>query len=95
MSYVYNRFREARTIITETLASTTASTASTLNSTSPMTATIACTVGDIWINPLVTATTANGFKLTSGDSIDLVIPGSLSIISDSTTAKYQGIFWKE
>jgi len=93
--FVYNKHRQIKTIIPETFASTTASVASTLNSTGYVTATIACTADNIWFNTLVTATTVNGYKLTSGDEIDLIIPNSISFISDSTTAKYQAIFWKE
>lgn len=92
--HTYNRFRKIRTIVPETFASTTSSVASTLNTTGDATVSLMCSTGAIWINPLATATTANGFKLNEYDIIDLVVPNSLSIISDSTTAKYQAVIWE-
>ena len=93
--HVYNRFREVKTIVTEAVASTTASAASTITSTGKMAATIICTTGYIWVNPLATATTANGIKLIEGQALDLIIPNTVSLISDTTTASYQAIFWKD
>lgn len=93
--HVFNRFREVKTIVTEALASTTASTASVLNTTGKTAATVICTTGNIWINPLATATTANSIKLIEGQALDLIIPDSLSLISDSTEAFYQAILWKD
>jgi hypothetical protein len=61
--YVRNLFKEVKTIVTETPASTTASTASVLNTTGNVSATVVCTTGNVWINPLATATTANSIKL--------------------------------
>jgi hypothetical protein len=93
--YVRNLFKEVKTIVTETLASTTVSTASVLNTTGNVSATVVCTTGNVWINPLITATTANSIKLIEGQALDLIIPGSLSLISDSTEAFYQAILWKD
>ena len=50
--------------------------------------------GNIWINPLITAVAdATALKLTAGQTIDLVVKGTLSIISDVTGGTYQIIFW--
>ena len=93
--HVYNKFREIKTIVPETLASSTASSASVLATTGYTAATVICTTGNIWINPTVTATTANGLKLIEGQGVDLIIPNTLSLISDSTEAFYQAILWKD
>ena len=51
--------------------------------------------GNIWINPLATAVAdATAFKLTSGQTLDLVVKDALSIISDVTGATYQIIYWE-
>ena len=51
--------------------------------------------GNIWINPLATAVAdATAFKLTAGQTLDMVVKGTLSIISDATTATYQIIYWE-
>ncbi len=56
--------------------------------------TFVCVSGNIWINPSATAVAnATALKLTAGQAIDLVVKGSLSIISDSTGATYQIITW--
>jgi len=53
-----------------------------------------CDVGNIWINPKSTSVAdATSLKLTSGQSIDLVVEGNLSIISDAVGATYQVVFW--
>lgn len=52
--------------------------------------------GNIWINPLTTAVAnATAFKLTAGQTLDMVVKGTLSIISDVTTATYQIIYWDQ
>ena len=51
--------------------------------------------GNIWINPNTTATEANGFPLTSGQDIDLLIGNTLSVISDSSGATCKYIVWEE
>ncbi len=51
--------------------------------------------GNIWINPNATAVAnATALKLTNGSTIDLVVKGNLSIISDSTGGTYQIIVWE-
>jgi hypothetical protein len=92
MSYVRPTFKTIKTIYSETVASTTASVASAITPLNDS-VTLQCTTGSIWFNPLVTATTANGFKLVEGDVIDQIVNGTLSLISDTTTAKYQAIKW--
>ena len=50
--------------------------------------------GNIWLNPLATAVAdATALKLTEGMAIDLVVKGTLSIISDVTGGTYQIIYW--
>ena len=93
--HVYNRFREVRTIVPETFASTTAGTANSLNTTSITPLTIQCTTGTIWINPSTVVTTANGFKLVEGDVLDLLVKSTLSTLSTGVTASYQAIMWKD
>jgi len=93
-SYVTNRFREVKTIVSEAFASTTANTASSISSSGGyVSCSLMCTAGTIWANPITTATT-NSFKMVAGDVLDLAFDTTLSIVSDSTTAKYQAIFWK-
>jgi hypothetical protein len=102
---IFNReiFKKAKTFISEVAVSTTASVANSalvsINSTvytigQNFACTIQCTTGAIWFNSITTATTANSFKLLEGDSIDLQVDSALSLISDSTTAKIQGIIWE-
>lgn len=50
--------------------------------------------GNIWINPLITAVAdATAIKLTVGQSIDLKVATTLSIISDGSGGTYQYIKW--
>jgi hypothetical protein len=102
-SFVKQSFLKIKDIIPETVSSTTASAAnnfitcdSTTYSVGPNALiTLVATTGNTWIDPTGTATT-NSFKLTEGDDISLQIEGegTLSIVSDSTTAKIQAIIWK-
>lgn len=58
------------------------------------TVTFVCASGNIWINPNGTAVAdTTSFKLTSGQAIDLVVKGSLSVISDASGATYEYIVW--
>ena len=51
--------------------------------------------GNIWLNPLATAVAdATAFKLTAGQTLDMVVKDTLSIISDVTGATYQIIYWE-
>jgi len=51
--------------------------------------------GNIWLNPLAVAVAdATAFKLTSGQTLDMVVKDTLSIISDVTGATYQIIYWE-
>lgn len=95
-------FKKAKTIISEIAVSTTASVANSalisINSTvytigQNFACTIECTTGNVWFNPIGTATT-NSFKLTEGANINLTVENTLSLISDTTTAKVQGIIWE-
>ena len=50
--------------------------------------------GNIWVNPLATAVAdATALKLTEGMALDMVVSGTLSIISDATGGTYQIIYW--
>lgn len=104
MSLIFNRemFKKFKTIITQVAPSTTASVANdtliSVNSTvytigQNFLCTLQCTTGNIWLDPLATATT-NSFKLSEGEALDLQVESALSLISDSTTAKVQGIIWE-
>lgn len=95
-------FKKAKTFISEVAVSTTASVANSalisINSTvytigQNFPITIQCTTGNIWLNSIGTATT-NSFKLTEGANINLTVENALSLISDTTTAKVQGIIWE-
>jgi len=56
--------------------------------------TFMCVSGNIWINPLTTAVAnATALKLTAGQAIDLVVRGTLSIISDASGGTYQIVKW--
>ena len=51
--------------------------------------------GNIWLNPLAVAVAdATALKLTAGQTLDMVVKGTLSIISDVTGATYQIIYWE-
>ena len=59
--------------------------------------TVASVSGNIWVNPKTVATEANGFPLTTGQSLSLVVPSSsgvLSVISDSSGATFKAIVWE-
>lgn len=57
--------------------------------------TLQCVAGNLWINPLITAVAnATAFKLVAGQTIDLNVAATLSMISDATGATYQIIKWK-
>jgi len=57
--------------------------------------TFMCVTGNIWINPLITAVAdATALKLVAGQSIDLNVAASLSLISDGSGGTYQIIVWK-
>jgi len=89
VSYVRDTFAPIKKIIGVTLLGTTA-VSIPVNGNA---ITFACISGSIWINPLATAVTnETAFRLYTGQAIDLVVKGSLSIISDSS-ATYQAIFW--
>jgi len=50
--------------------------------------------GNIWVNPLATAVAdATALKLTEGMALDMVVLGTLSIISDASGGEYQVIYW--
>jgi len=95
-NYVINKFRKVKAIKPITFSSTTVSVASSLSSTdygNNFSITFQAVAGNTWINPIETATT-NSFRLSTGQSVDLVVYDKLSIISDSTTASYQAIVWE-
>ena len=86
-------------IISEVYCSTTASVANILASASDINVgaffyiTVTATTGICWVDPIETATT-NSLKLHEGDVLDMKVLETLSMISDSTTAKVQAIVWK-
>jgi len=58
-------------------------------------ATITCVVGDVYINTLETASTDNGLKLFTGDSIEMMVRDRLSCVSDSTVATLQARIYQK
>lgn len=92
--YTKEVFKKVSSIVSEFVCSTTASTA---NSTSIQPngkpCTVHCTVGNVWINPLATATTSS-FKMGTGTVLDVTSTGAISVVSDSTLAKVQAIIWE-
>lgn len=57
--------------------------------------TLMCVSGNLWLNPLATAVAnTTAFKLVAGQTIDLNVASTLSLISDATGATYQIIKWK-
>jgi hypothetical protein len=52
--------------------------------------TLVCVSGNLWVNPLTTAVAdATAFKMTAGQTYDLNVFKTLSLISDVTGATYQ------
>jgi len=91
--YVRQIFKKPKTIIPEFLVSPTASVAdSTTIVPNGSPCTLHCSTGTVWFNTLTTATTSNGYRLPEGTVVDLVA-NTVSVISDSTTAKLQAIIW--
>lgn len=94
--------RLAKKVIPPTLCSPTASIANsttigagcTYDMGQNFSCTLYCSTGVIYINPIVTATTANSFVLNEGKSIDLKVENILSLVADTTTAKFQGFVWE-
>lgn len=57
--------------------------------------TFMCVSGNIWINPNATAVAnTTAWKLTAGQSIDLRVDATLSIISDASGATYEYVVWQ-
>ena len=96
--YVRQMFKTPKAIVSPTLCGAVSGTVTYLTSTAygeNFSLTLNCIVGDIHISTLTTApTTALGYKLSSGQSIELNVPSYLSLMSTSTTAQYQGIVWE-
>lgn len=56
--------------------------------------TFICVSGNIWLNPSTTAVAdTTAIKLTAGQSLDLNVDTTLSIISDDSGGTYQYILW--
>ncbi|MHB1420470.1 MAG: hypothetical protein ACYCX4_12960 [Bacillota bacterium] len=90
--YYKTMLRRQKAITPEALASTTASVARSISVTGPCT--LICTTGALWMNAAVTATTTNGLLLWEGfKSVDLEATGTISVVSDTTTAKCQLLSW--
>jgi hypothetical protein len=92
--YTKEEFKKVSSIVSEFACSTTASTANgTAIAPNGKPCTVHCTVGNIWVNPLTTATT-NSFKMGTGMVLDMLSTGTISVVSDSTAAKAQAIIWE-
>lgn len=97
VNFVRPMFKTVKAIIFENVASTSAGAVDTIGSSvygENFSVTVQCSTGVVYVNPLVAATTTNGFKLTAGAALDLKVESALSIIGDSTTAAYQAIVWE-
>ena len=96
-TWTRDRVKRVKNIIPLTVVSSTASIASSVNSTTygaNFNCTLQAITGPVYLNSLVTATTANGLLLNSGSVIDLEVQDILSLISDSTLATYQAVIWE-
>ena len=91
----YSRFRQVKTVVPETFASTTINVANTFNTTGFVPVTIVCSTGTMYINPTTVATVNNGFKMNEGDVFDLIVPDTLSTLSTSLASAYQAIIWQD
>lgn len=99
---VKGSLRLAKKIVPPTVCSLTASVANsttigvggTYDAGQNFSCTLMCITGTIFLNPLITATTANGFRVDENTTIDIKVENILSLISDSTTATFQAIIWE-
>lgn len=58
--------------------------------------TFKCVSGNIWLNPNATAVAnTTAFKLVAGESLDLNVVATLSIISDASGGTYEYIVWED
>lgn len=85
-----SRFKLVRKIIGTTAITNTATSISILG----LNARIQSLSGNVWINPLVTSTTANGFLITPGNDLEITVDSSLSLISDSNGATVQILIYE-
>lgn len=84
------RFNKVRSIIPSTHVTTTATPKSIQGN-----CTVMCITGNLWIDPTTDATAATGYKITAGQSINLFVTASLSLISDATGADFQIIIYQD
>lgn len=85
------RFRRVQTI-TSPIAVTTAPTTVIGNG---MDIRVKSLSGNTWVNPLGTASaTANSIRLATGEEIDIIVPGNLSMVSDATGSTVQIIIFE-
>lgn len=95
--YGTSYFGKILAVIPETVIASTSGLTRTLSSTdygSNFEVTLYCTEGTLYINPTTIATSTNGYKLNMLKALDIGVRNSLSLIGDSTTAKYSAIVWK-
>jgi hypothetical protein len=96
-NFVRPMFGFVNTVIPHTVVASTAGTARTLSSTDygeNFNLTIHCTTGVVFLNPSTVATSANGFKIAEGQSLDLKVSTGLSLVGLTTTAGFQGLVWE-
>lgn len=90
MHLVRNVFKKVKYIIGATSISTTEETIE-LNGQS---ITLSCSVGSVWINPNAAAVADDtAYVLNEGESLELYVPDTLSLISDATGGTIQAIVW--
>ena len=94
-SHVKTQFKQVKSVIAERVCSTTAN---TIDSTSVVPngypITFHCSTGNVFIMPDSTAI-GSAIKLYEGMTLDIGLANYISITSDSTTAKFQGIIWRD
>lgn len=94
--YVRNIPMKVKSIYSEALASTTAGTPTTLTiNGAPVT--VFSTTGLLYVNSLGAASATTGLAVwdTAGhNELTLYVPGDISILGNSTTAKYQAVVWE-
>jgi hypothetical protein len=90
--HMRTEYRKTKAIVPITIPSTTAGVVDDISASvygENFDVYLYCSTGTIFFNPLIAATTANGFRLNESEAIELKVQSNLSIIGDSTTAAYQ------
>lgn len=94
-NFIRPMFKEVKSVIAERFCSTTAN---AIDSTSVVPngypVTLHCSTGNVFIMPNSTVI-GSAIKMYEGMMLDIGNASYISITSDSTTAKFQAIVWKD